>query len=241
MLRGLSRFLLLFAYYLRYLNEATTNRKAVTVMDITDNSSLMGIREVRRVTSLENCLNVCQRCVGLVHYPDNTCIIFNKLDRVVFSSFGATCCFAVENQDEMEYEMEGPTNILYVWTRNPQTNLSYKVIPYDCQQTPFTYENLCKKENGHLASIHSQQEDSFISGLGIRSCHCKHIGLYSMATRADSFYWHDGTAVDYLNWKINEPHGSGPLCAYIWQTNGWISGKCTDSGSGCCAVCQKND
>lgn len=71
-------------------------------MEITDDSSLVGIREVSRVTSLENCLNICQRCAGLVHYPDNTCIIFNKLDRVVLSSFGATCCFAVESQDKVE-------------------------------------------------------------------------------------------------------------------------------------------
>ncbi|OZC08978.1 hypothetical protein X798_04065 [Onchocerca flexuosa] len=55
-----------------------------------------------RVTSLENCLSFCQRCAALVHYPDNTCIIFNKLDRNVLSSFGATCCFVVENQQEME-------------------------------------------------------------------------------------------------------------------------------------------
>ncbi|VDK73887.1 unnamed protein product [Litomosoides sigmodontis] len=140
----------------------------------------------------------------------------------------------------MHNEMEGPTNILNVWTRNPRTNSSYKVIPYDCQQTPLTYEDLCKKENGHLASIHSQQEDSFISGLGIVSCHCKHIGLYSTTAQPNLFLWHDGTAVNYLNWQINEPYGSGPRCAYIWQTNGWISGKCTDTHSGCCAVCQKN-
>ncbi|VDO53794.1 unnamed protein product [Onchocerca flexuosa] len=150
--------------------------------------------------------------------------------------------------------MEGPTNVLNVWTRNPKTNLSYKVIPYDCQQTPFTYEDICKKESGHLASIHSQQEDSFISGsfstvslfihllgLGIRSCHCKHIGLYSTATHPDVFHWLDGTTVNYLNWKINEPHGIGPHCAFIWQMNGWISGECTDTSSGCCAVCQKYD
>lgn len=76
--------------------------KADTVMEITDDSSLVGIREVIRVTSLENCLNHCRRCTGLVHYPDNTCIIFNKLDRTVLSSYGATCCFAIKNQDEME-------------------------------------------------------------------------------------------------------------------------------------------
>lgn len=72
------------------------------VVEITNDSSLVGIREVRRVTSLESCLNVCQICAGLVYYPDNTCVIFNKLDRIVFSSFGATCCFAVENEDKME-------------------------------------------------------------------------------------------------------------------------------------------
>ncbi|VDK73888.1 unnamed protein product [Litomosoides sigmodontis] len=102
MLRGVNLFLLLFAHYLRYLNEAATNKKDDMVVEITNDSSLVGIREVRRVASLENCLSVCQLCAGLVYYPDNTCVIFNKLDRIVFSSFGATCCFAVEDEGRME-------------------------------------------------------------------------------------------------------------------------------------------
>uniref|UniRef100_A0A915PXU7 C-type lectin domain-containing protein n=1 Tax=Setaria digitata TaxID=48799 RepID=A0A915PXU7_9BILA len=191
MLRGTPAFLLLFAC-LQHPNGATSSKTNDTVVEIISDTSLMGIREVTRVTSLEN------------------------------------------------YEIEGATNILNVWTRNPQTNLSYKVIPYDCEQTPYTYESLCKKESGHLASIHSQQEDSFISVtlvvLGIRSCHCKHIGLYSAPSQHDSFHWRDGTPVNYLNWKVGEPYGDGPRCAYIWQANGWVSGKCTETHSGCCAM-----
>ncbi|VDM99597.1 unnamed protein product [Thelazia callipaeda] len=219
------------------------------MIEIVEDRKMMGIREVVRVNSLQSCIKHCGTCSGLVHYPDNVCVIFNHYKRIVLSSFGATCCSAVNGKMQMkcvhcdgansdQTAVEGLTNILNVWTRNPVTNSTYKIIPYDCQQTPITYEEQCEQESGHLASIHSAEDDAFISGLAIRSCVCKHIGLYSTSSDNKVFYWRDGTPVDYINWKKDEPYGKGPLCAYIWKKNGWMSGKCNNTNE-CCAVCQK--
>ncbi|VDN31445.1 unnamed protein product [Gongylonema pulchrum] len=159
---GLYTFLLIYLLVnlitLQYGAKASPRVKRFDEVEMVEDGRQMGVREVARVKSLEDCMQLCRQCAGLVHYPDNVCIIFNTLSGNVLSSFGATCCFAHQGN------LEGQTNLLNVWTRNPETNLLYKVIPYDCEQTPATYEELCVSEGGHLASIHSQQEDAFVSG-----------------------------------------------------------------------------
>ncbi|VDM40759.1 unnamed protein product [Toxocara canis] len=195
----------------------------------------MGIRETVRVFSLHECQARCRGCSSIILYPDLICVILEHSAPVVMSSFGAVCCYP--------HGLVGHTNILGVWTLFNLTNSTYKVLPYDCQATPETYERDCEEEGAHLASIESAEEDQFVASLGTTSCNCKHIGLYSASSPQSSFQWRDGSEVKYTNWRAGEPFERGFVCAHIWQTSGWASSPCTARGIdsvGCCAVCKRN-
>lgn len=94
---------------------------------------------------------------------------------------------------------------------------------------------------GHLASIHSQEEDDYISrvvdpnGVGnitpwIGAIPNTNSGLFD-AGAAGTYAWIDGTPWDYSNWRllanVQEPNSSGPAPAGVqfWpNTNGAFSG-----------------
>jgi len=90
---------------------------------------------------------------------------------------------------------------------------------------------------GHLASIHSQEEDDFISALmdplGIRGItgFVGGIAVDGFCSGPDAIYdWTDGTPWDFQNWRVAvgpEPNCSGPApaCIQFWpNTNGDSSG-----------------
>uniref|UniRef100_A0A914ZVW5 C-type lectin domain-containing protein n=1 Tax=Parascaris univalens TaxID=6257 RepID=A0A914ZVW5_PARUN len=228
----------------------TDDNEAFELLD----ARTMGIREVVRVLSLRECQLRCRRCASLTLYPDLTCVIFEHNAPIMMSSFGTICCYPQTN-DSFECDQCGPrsertqdgalfgqTNVLGVWTLFNLTNHAYKVLPYDCQATPESYERECQEEGAHLTSIESAEEDQFVSSLGMASCHCKHIGLYSASTLQQRFQWRDGTKLNYTNWRVGEPFGGGFICAHIWQSRGWASSSCTARGvesAGCCAVCKR--
>uniref|UniRef100_A0A0M3I335 C-type lectin domain-containing protein n=1 Tax=Ascaris lumbricoides TaxID=6252 RepID=A0A0M3I335_ASCLU len=244
--------LFFIAVYAAFFCEAveTDDNEAFELLD----ARTMGIREVVRVLSLRECQLRCRRCASLILYPDLTCVIFEHNAPIMMSSFGTICCYPQAN-DSFECDQCGPhsertqngallgqTNVLGVWTLFELTNHTYKVLPYDCQATPETYERECQKEGAHLASIESAEEDQFVSSLGMASCHCKHIGLHSASSLQQRFQWRDGTKVNYTNWRVGEPFGRGSICAHIWQSRGWASSSCTATGVesvGCCAVCKR--
>ncbi|KAL4617320.1 macrophage mannose receptor 1-like [Arapaima gigas] len=68
-------------------------------------------------------------------------------------------------------------------------------------------ETYCTNQNGHLASIHSEEEISFLSAHMTRS---SWVGLNDIQTEG-TYVWSDGTPTDFLLWDHNQPDN--------WQGN----------------------
>ncbi|XP_077998784.1 lectin BRA-3-like [Glandiceps talaboti] len=64
-------------------------------------------------------------------------------------------------------------------------------------------ESACKSFGGHLASIHSRQENEFVVGL-LPSSQKVWIGLNDKDWEGE-FAWSDGSDVEYTNWANNAP------------------------------------
>ncbi|XP_039599327.1 neurocan core protein-like, partial [Polypterus senegalus] len=62
-------------------------------------------------------------------------------------------------------------------------------------------EKDCREHSGHLASIHSLEEQNFINGLGHENTW---IGLNDRTVEED-FQWTDNMALQYENWRENQP------------------------------------
>jgi hypothetical protein len=88
---------------------------------------------------------------------------------------------------------------------------------------------------GHLASIHSQAEDDFVSALvdpaavgGITASIGGSAAGGFCSGPAASYAWTDGSAWDFANWRSStgEPNCSGaPAAVQFWpNTNGGLSG-----------------
>ena len=67
-------------------------------------------------------------------------------------------------------------------------------------------EGYCNKLGGHLASVHSLEENDFISGLADGEYW---IGANDMKTEGQ-WVWSDGSALGYTNWFAGEPNDSSP-------------------------------
>jgi hypothetical protein len=110
----------------------------------------------------------------------------------------------------------------------------YVVEPGD--QNASTSEQFCQcMFGGHLASIHSQAEDDFISHLvdpnadrriTARIGGVEPLGFCSGPSA--TYHWTDGTAWDFANWRLTtgEPNCTGaPASIQFWpNTNGNLSG-----------------
>ncbi|XP_041086341.1 neurocan core protein isoform X2 [Polyodon spathula] len=62
-------------------------------------------------------------------------------------------------------------------------------------------EKDCREHSAHLASVHSPEEQSFINGLGHENTW---IGLNDRTVEED-FQWTDNMALQYENWRENQP------------------------------------
>jgi len=86
-------------------------------------------------------------------------------------------------------------------------------------------EETCKDRGMQLASIHSQEENSFLHNLTYG--YTTWIGLVDQ-TGTKEFAWSDGSALDYENWFTNEP-GDDPdyNCVFLWGADGgWFDTAC---------------
>ncbi|CAK6978198.1 Hypothetical predicted protein [Scomber scombrus] len=72
-------------------------------------------------------------------------------------------------------------------------------------------EHICVSIGGNLASIHSADENTFLSDLILRVSSARHrtwIGGYD-AVREGTWLWSDGSNFRYFRWYIREPNNHG--------------------------------
>ena len=80
-------------------------------------------------------------------------------------------------------------------------------------------EEICKKMNGHLASINSADEQSFIMSL-ISDSEKENFWIGGLCLANGSWVWNDGSAWSYENWEENVPDGINGNEFYLRIKNG---------------------
>uniref|UniRef100_A0AC34PVF4 C-type lectin domain-containing protein n=1 Tax=Panagrolaimus sp. JU765 TaxID=591449 RepID=A0AC34PVF4_9BILA len=90
-------------------------------------------------------------------------------------------------------------------------------------------EATCVENGAHLASIHSDAENSFVAalartGLSQSTPHQSWIGLYTN-TRNAQWNWTDSSPVDFYNWAPSQPDNpGGENCVQLFSDNSeWAS------------------
>uniref|UniRef100_A0A914QWT1 C-type lectin domain-containing protein n=1 Tax=Panagrolaimus davidi TaxID=227884 RepID=A0A914QWT1_9BILA len=103
-------------------------------------------------------------------------------------------------------------------------------------------EDYCISQNSHLASIHSLDENSFVTNIipfnpNNHACNVEQfawIGLFTVTNKTD-WRWIDGTSYNYSLWAPGRPSGvysiaycvvlwNGPSCSAPLET--WADGNC---------------
>ncbi|XP_063953416.1 macrophage mannose receptor 1-like isoform X1 [Lytechinus pictus] len=91
-----------------------------------------------------------------------------------------------------------------------------------------TAEYICRQGGGHLASIHSKQENEWIRNRLAQEFPDAWIGFE--ATPSTAFAWSDDTPVDYTNWNPGEPNSNflgDEDCAEMYlETGKWNDLDC---------------
>lgn len=108
-------------------------------------------------------------------------------------------------------------------------------------------ESLCKANNASLASIHSSDEQDFILSMGRRhytqsGVHWVWLGAVRNASDSDDFYWKDGTAFNFTNWRDGCPdRRAGENCVLMTifkdRPSHWCNFKCDSNHDH--VICQK--
>ncbi|GIY21763.1 c-type mannose receptor 2 [Caerostris extrusa] len=85
-------------------------------------------------------------------------------------------------------------------------NLCYKVFGRKWTQrlSWSSAQRSCQNESATLASVHSQEQQEFLTDLTLEIENDAWIGLQNMF-RGTLFQWVDDSALDYVNWDVNEP------------------------------------
>ncbi|KAL6738974.1 hypothetical protein Aduo_012467 [Ancylostoma duodenale] len=98
------------------------------------------------------------------------------------------------------------------WTYFAKTNSCYK---YFLWQNFDNAENICKSNGGHLTSIHSKEENVFVSTMAMSgntytdSNELTWVGLKQVNyPSSKDWTWTDGTPVDFLAWAPTQPDDS---------------------------------
>merc|ERR1711971_1290307 len=97
----------------------------------------------------------------------------------------------------------------------------------------------CSQEGGQLTSIHSREENDFVTSLlgrprGKYSSKYAWIGADNVGSGSRGpFKWQDGTPWDFSMWRSNEPDGGDNCVGLGWEKNTphlWWDGYCAWSG-----------
>ncbi|KAK5969033.1 C-type lectin-1 [Trichostrongylus colubriformis] len=105
------------------------------------------------------------------------------------------------------------------WTYFDKTDSCYKNFLW--AKSFHHAEEMCREFGGHLASIHSAEENTFMTNLVMtgyvvtKSNYHTWIGLIK---EGRNWKWTDGSSVDYTNWFPGQPDGvgGGVQCAQLW-------------------------
>ncbi|XP_077970679.1 uncharacterized protein LOC144425162 [Styela clava] len=103
-------------------------------------------------------------------------------------------------------------------------------------------EDTCMTKGGHLTSLHSHNEQSFMTAQlqSMNGTVRYWIGMSEIGGIDGEFIWSDGTAIDFVNWNSGEPnnHQGSEQCVDMLQSNGrWNDANCGMDFAG--YVCKK--
>uniref|UniRef100_A0A914CES9 C-type lectin domain-containing protein n=1 Tax=Acrobeloides nanus TaxID=290746 RepID=A0A914CES9_9BILA len=78
---------------------------------------------------------------------------------------------------------------------------------------------MCVQDGAHLASIHSEKENEFVTNLaytnGGATSGCKWINAWiGLNFTNGAWRWTDGTHLDYTKWGCNLPQGGKQTCVF---------------------------
>lgn len=146
---------------------------------------------------------------------------------------GYTICKA-EDGTEHTFSTPVPTPAIqgycpdgwYTWG-----NKCYKVFGRKQARNWSEAKNECKEIDSQLVSIHSQEEQDFVTLLLLPVRLNTWIGLYS-TIGGRLFHWTDNSSIVYTNWDSNQPdfHKGEEECGHMWfhgRTGKWNDNLCS--------------
>ncbi|RCN48327.1 lectin C-type domain protein [Ancylostoma caninum] len=111
------------------------------------------------------------------------------------------------------------------WTYFVQANSCYKLF---FGQKWDDAEAFCIEQGGHLASVHSEQENTFVANLARtneKQSNPHELTWIGLKASGNAWVWSDKTKVDYINWAPKQPDNPGKEnCVQIAQDpsdHGW--------------------
>ncbi|KAJ8306911.1 hypothetical protein KUTeg_014995 [Tegillarca granosa] len=157
---------------------------------------------------------------------------------VSFRNEIGTCVAMRNNHPRGLWENHNCTEKHHYWCQYPRPNFSTPpttALNPNAGQCPSGWTNhlsycykswmeardYCQSIGANLASIHSQDEDTFISG----------------------YVWIDGSATDFTNWNKGEPNNfkdNEDCVEYSMQTSNWNDNNCYLSNSFICKIRKDN-
>ena len=95
----------------------------------------------------------------------------------------------------------------------------------------------CEKEGSNLASVHSLEENQFLSGLAVSSHSFVMLGGNDWA-KEGTWVWVDGSVWDYAKWQSGWVAGSAEDCLEMFKDTYWNDVPCDNFWRGA-IICKK--
>ncbi|VDK19205.1 unnamed protein product [Anisakis simplex] len=131
------------------------------------------------------------------------------------------------------------------WVYYEETKSCYLPI-YTTEWNKYSFDEAiagCRQHNSTVASVHSDEENSFIKKEIFHSTDMYWLGG-KQDTAESEWYWQDNSTFDYTNWIPGEPNNLNPpfpMCLFPYYSPGWYDNTCTGDGyQPCSFICKKN-